>query len=109
MIKLYGPDHMMTPPLIDVMNITKRSVPIAMFVGAKDSLAVKEDCEYLKETLGPETVVHYTLLKNFDHSSFNVYKEEDIGFTNQIMDLIKERNPLPVKNTNENGLEGDDL
>ena len=80
MIERYGPGHPMTPPLIPVENIPKAKVPIAMFVGAQDTLANVQDCELLKEKLGPDTVVKFKILENFDHSSFNLYKDEDQGF-----------------------------
>ena len=82
---------------MEVSNIPKRKVPIAMFVGDKDILAYEEDCELLRDILGPETVIKYKVLQDFDHSSFNFYKKERIGFTDEIMELINQYNPIPVK------------
>jgi hypothetical protein len=47
-----------------------------MYVGEHDPLAEETDTRYLEKLLGPETVIEYTLINNFDHSSFNLYKKE---------------------------------
>ena len=51
-----------------------------MFVGDRDSLAEEVDTKYLAKLLGPETVVDYMYIKDFEHSTFNFFKPTERAF-----------------------------
>ena len=61
-LKLYGSE---TPPEYDV---TKTTIPTALYFGSDDLLTHEKDQEYLIDNL--PNVVHNQLIKNFDHFDF---------------------------------------
>jgi len=67
-------DGRVDPPIIDLDNVSKTNVPVAMFIAEHDKVANDADCRKLAKKLGPQTVIEYTMVKNFDHYSFNMYK-----------------------------------
>jgi len=61
------------PPLIPLADINSHSneqVPIGMFVGQYDDLAVPADCTKTRDTV--KNTVHYNVYPDMDHSSFTV-------------------------------------
>ena len=91
----YGKEYAKVPPLIDLTNIQKHDVPIAMFVGKQDALATPTDAQWAKDQLG-DKVIYYHEMDNVDHSAFNFGR--DMSFLNEVMYHIKMYNP-PVEET----------
>lgn len=73
-----------TPPQIDISVI--KDIPIAIFVGQEDPLANPKDCEWVRKQL--QSVVHYEVLADFDHSSFAVGK--DMSYFARVLSLIRD-------------------
>ncbi len=70
----------------DLIQIEKiQNVPIAMFVGAQDTLATVADSEWTLETIG-KAVFHYQVISG-GHSSFLVGKDMSY-FTSDVMKII---------------------
>lgn len=84
-IKRYGQPK---PPAIPVEDISE--VPIAMFVGSKDSIVSAKDNQIMKERLN--TVVSYKEIE-FDHLSFLL--ADDMSYFNDVLETVQEYNPVP--------------
>jgi len=67
-------DGRVDPPIINLDNVSKTNIPVAMFVAEHDRMATDKDSRKLAKKLGPQTVIEYTVVKNFDHYSFSMYK-----------------------------------
>ena len=76
-----------TPPLINLSNI--KDVPVAMFVGAEDSLADPMDTAWAKDQIG-SAVIHYEVIPDYDHGSFTMGVKMD--YMNTVKDLLKKYN-----------------
>jgi hypothetical protein len=62
-----------------------------MFVGDVDTLADSEDAEWTRDTIG-DAVVHYQTIHG-GHATFIVGKDMS-WFTNDVMNIIKQYQPL---------------
>lgn len=70
-------------PVIDLTQITTN---VAMYVGKQDDLGNPPDAEWARDQIG-DKVVHFELLDDFDHFSFQVGK--DMGdYIQSMLDLI---------------------
>jgi len=99
----YGYD---TPPKIPLGNINSHSseqVPIAMFVGQYDDLAVPADCEKTRDTVA--NTVHYQVYPDMDHSSFTVGKT--MSFFKDAITLVEKYNT--GSKTNKSDIAGEYL
>jgi len=79
-LAIYGTE---TPPDIALNNI--KTVPIAMFVGAKDDLSDPKDAQWAKDQI--KSVVHYEEIENMDQGSFMMGK--DMTYFDNVIDVIK--------------------
>lgn len=59
-----------------------------MFVGDKDILSVPSQAESLRDKIGISTVVEYVTFKNFDHSSFNMFKPDDQYYMDKLIQVL---------------------
>ena len=100
MARRYGNHYQITPPEINLLNIPKRGVPIAMFTGGRDKLANPKQAQRAKDEIGyPETVFKFYYLRNFDHFSFTMFPHSSAYqvFMKTGIELVKQKNPLPVE------------
>jgi len=65
------------------------NVPIAMFVGAEDSLADPIDTKWAADQIG-SPVIHYEVIPNFDHGSFTM--GNDMSYMNTALEIIDSHN-----------------
>ena len=77
------------PPLIYLENI--KNVNIALFIGDQDPFACVESCDWLKRELS-DNVIHYQIIENCDHASFNFGKESNYLF--DVLHLLATYNPI---------------
>lgn len=67
-----------------------------MFVGDKDTLSNPKDALQLRDKLGKSSVIEYVTFKNFDHSSFNMFKPDDQYYMDSVIRVLNKYNPTPI-------------
>ena len=77
--------------LIQIENISE--VPIAIFAGTHDIIADQTDAHWLRDSLKPETLVHYEDVEA-GHLTFLVGKDMTY-FQEGVMNLLSQYHPLP--------------
>lgn len=75
----------MKQPEFDLTQIDK--VPVAMFVGKQDDLAVPEDTQWARDQI-PSTI-YYEEIDNFDHGSFMLGK--DMSFMDNVLAIVAQQ------------------
>lgn len=88
----YGVDY---PPKIDLTKIAK--VPVAMFVGDKDTVSTAADAEVTKADVA--TNVFYKVYPNMDHDSFAIGK--DMSYVTDMNTLLAKYNIFDKKDKPE--------
>lgn len=74
-----------------------------MFVAEHDDVANDADARELAKFLGPHTVIEYSIVKNFGHFSFSMYKphqKEAEKYLKRLVYWVHQKNPLPNLNKN---------
>ena len=82
-MKVYGAP---TPPEIDFQKVKEAKVPIALYVGMDDLIVSPKDSHWVRDQLGPDTVVDYLEVPG-GHLQFFVGSDASY-FTKNAMDLI---------------------
>jgi hypothetical protein len=69
-----------------------------MFVAEHDKVANDADSRKLAKKLGPQSVIEYSLVNNFDHYSFTMFNSSDKEaekYLKRMIYWIHQKNPLP--------------
>lgn len=82
--------------LIPIQNIAAGSVPVAMFAGQSDILGDPIDAQWTEYQLGKQCI-HYQEITG-GHLTFMIGKDMT-WFSEDVMDLIKEYNPVSTEST----------
>ena len=80
------------PPVLDLGDFSNLKLPMAMFCGKNDELAVVKDCRVIKHQVGK--VSHYEEI-NGDHMTFFIAKDGSY-FSEKAMKLITEVFPTDI-------------
>lgn len=80
----YGQD---TPPKVDLGNI---DLPTAMFVGTADDLGDKLDCEWARDQIPEDALIHYEEIAA-GHSTFMI--GNDMSYFQNVLALLEQYNP----------------
>jgi len=86
------PGHKITAE-IPINKITK--VPIGLFVAKNDLIADLTDCQWIRDSLNQDTLVHY---KEYQGGHVSLILGKDMTpFSVDAMDLIKKYNPISTQ------------
>ena len=78
----------------DLIPIEDIDIPVAIFAGTHDTIADQTDAHWIRDTLKPETLVHYEDIEA-GHLTFLVGKDMTY-WSEGVMGLLNQYHPLPT-------------